>query len=97
MSLQKRIQGLFIVSAIMLYQEQSGVEKSARLGPQLAPYQFPGLGPGPISGAEERHCPYGKGNVRTTWMISNFKSLIGKPTDCGLLLIGEKKKNEGIS
>lgn len=34
-SLQKRMQGLFIFSAIMLYQEQSGVENSARQCPQL--------------------------------------------------------------
>lgn len=59
---------------------------------ELFPYQFPGLGPMPISGAEGTHCPYGKGNVRTTWMTSNFESVIEKPTDCGLLLIGEKKK-----
>ena len=34
-SLQKRIQGLFIFSAVTLYQEQSGVENSTRPCPQL--------------------------------------------------------------
>lgn len=83
-------------SAVAVYQEQSGVRTSpdhAHSQGRDGPYQFPGLGPGPISGLEGRHCLHGKGNRQHGW-FQTLNLSWQKATDCGLLLLEKKKMKD---